>query len=226
MQTSWYRAPEVVLGAPFSEAIDMWSAGCVFAELLRAVYKPLKKHAALFPVDDDPKSQLAAFTVVLGAASDDFVRSIAGDVPGAYDLVVEALRDAARSIPARASRQPNQYTLRAQFSTVPPLAMDLLERLLTLDPAERISAADAMRHGFFDSMPKEWRSVVGMGPADTSVLVDTSDIESLVLDPKAAMPNAMLRAKLHDMVYPELMFEYAGPPSPGPPSPGLPSSQK
>lgn len=33
LQSRYYRAPEIVLGLPFSEAIDMWSLGCVIAEL-------------------------------------------------------------------------------------------------------------------------------------------------------------------------------------------------
>lgn len=33
LQSRYYRAPEIVLGLPFAEAIDMWSLGCVIAEL-------------------------------------------------------------------------------------------------------------------------------------------------------------------------------------------------
>ncbi|XP_034057210.1 homeodomain-interacting protein kinase 3 isoform X1 [Gymnodraco acuticeps] len=33
LQSRYYRAPEIILGLPFSEAIDMWSLGCVVAEL-------------------------------------------------------------------------------------------------------------------------------------------------------------------------------------------------
>uniref|UniRef100_A0A3Q3EEB4 Protein kinase domain-containing protein n=1 Tax=Labrus bergylta TaxID=56723 RepID=A0A3Q3EEB4_9LABR len=33
IQTRWYRAPETILGLPCSEAIDMWSLGCIAAEL-------------------------------------------------------------------------------------------------------------------------------------------------------------------------------------------------
>ena len=33
MQSRYYRAPEIILGLPFCEAIDMWSLGCVVAEL-------------------------------------------------------------------------------------------------------------------------------------------------------------------------------------------------
>lgn len=33
LQSRYYRAPEIILGLPFCEAIDMWSLGCVVAEL-------------------------------------------------------------------------------------------------------------------------------------------------------------------------------------------------
>jgi serine/threonine protein kinase len=36
--TLWYRAPEVLLGAThYSTPVDMWSVGCIFAELVRKV---------------------------------------------------------------------------------------------------------------------------------------------------------------------------------------------
>jgi serine/threonine protein kinase len=38
--TLWYRAPEILLGAPdYSTPVDVWSAGCIFAELVTK--KPL-----------------------------------------------------------------------------------------------------------------------------------------------------------------------------------------
>lgn len=33
IQSRFYRAPEIVLGIPYNEAIDMWSFGCIMAEL-------------------------------------------------------------------------------------------------------------------------------------------------------------------------------------------------
>lgn len=33
LQTLWYRSPEVILGLPYGRAIDMWSVGCILAEL-------------------------------------------------------------------------------------------------------------------------------------------------------------------------------------------------
>ena len=32
--TRWYRAPEVILSLPYSGAVDVWSVGCIFGELL------------------------------------------------------------------------------------------------------------------------------------------------------------------------------------------------
>ena len=40
VSTRWYRAPEVILGDPkYGQAIDMFSCGCIFAELIAR--KPL-----------------------------------------------------------------------------------------------------------------------------------------------------------------------------------------
>lgn len=33
IQSRFYRSPEVILGHPYSMAIDMWSLGCILAEL-------------------------------------------------------------------------------------------------------------------------------------------------------------------------------------------------
>ncbi|XP_038571109.1 homeodomain-interacting protein kinase 1-like [Micropterus salmoides] len=45
LQTQWYRSPEVLLGASFNEAIDVWSLGCIAAEMLIGT--------ALFPGNDE-----------------------------------------------------------------------------------------------------------------------------------------------------------------------------
>jgi serine/threonine protein kinase len=45
--TLWYRAPEVLLGAThYSTPVDMWSVGCIFAELVRKVCLPHCRLAA------------------------------------------------------------------------------------------------------------------------------------------------------------------------------------
>lgn len=61
--TLWYRAPELLLGVSnYSTAIDMWSVGCFFAELL--TNKPL------FPGDSEAK-QLQIIFSMLGFPSEE-----------------------------------------------------------------------------------------------------------------------------------------------------------
>jgi c-Jun N-terminal kinase len=33
--TRYYRAPEVILGVGYSQVVDVWSIGCIFAELIK-----------------------------------------------------------------------------------------------------------------------------------------------------------------------------------------------
>lgn len=50
--TRWYRAPEVILLQPYSSAVDVWSVGCIFAELLGLIRENItdyRKRKALFP---------------------------------------------------------------------------------------------------------------------------------------------------------------------------------
>lgn len=43
--TLWYRAPEVLLGAThYATPVDMWSVGCIFAELVRKVSRVVCRH--------------------------------------------------------------------------------------------------------------------------------------------------------------------------------------
>jgi serine/threonine protein kinase len=60
--TRWYRAPELLLGGSYTEAIDMWAAGCVFGELLTG--------DALFPGHNEPE-QLALITALLGCPNEE-----------------------------------------------------------------------------------------------------------------------------------------------------------
>jgi hypothetical protein len=57
IQSRFYRAPEVMLGLPYTSAIDMWSFGCILAELFCGV--------PLFPGDSEP-DQMGRITEVLG----------------------------------------------------------------------------------------------------------------------------------------------------------------
>ncbi|KAE8793570.1 Cyclin-dependent kinase G-1 [Hordeum vulgare] len=130
--TLWYRAPELLLGAKeYSTAIDMWSLGCIMAELLS------KK-----PLFDGKRDidQLSKIFRMLGTPNEDIWPGYS-KLPGAR---------------AKFAKQPYNK-LREKFPavsftgglTLSEAGFDLLNRMLTYDPETRISAEDALNHEWF-----------------------------------------------------------------------------
>ncbi|KAM4751747.1 LOW QUALITY PROTEIN: cyclin-dependent kinase 2-like [Cyanocitta cristata] len=121
--TLWYQAPEILLGSKFySTAVDIWSLGCIFAEMLT--------RRALFPGDSEI-DQLFRIFRTLGTPDE--------AVPG-----VSALPDYKATFP-RWARQDLAKVL-------PPLddeGRKLLAQMLHYDPNKRISAKAALGHPFF-----------------------------------------------------------------------------
>ncbi|WFD43735.1 hypothetical protein MPSI1_002399 [Malassezia psittaci] len=124
--TLWYRAPDVLLGSrTYSTSIDVWSAGCIMAEMISGV--PIFRGR-------DNNDQLNQIIRILGTPDENTIKRILSDSP---EIQYRPL--------ARMPKVPFQ-TL---YPKVHPLAIDLLEKLLTFDPSQRISADEALRHPYF-----------------------------------------------------------------------------
>ena len=127
--TLWYRAPEVLLGAThYAPAVDMWSVGCIFAELARK--------QAIFPGDSELQQLLHIFKL-LGTPSEDLW-------PG-----VSRLRDW-HEFP-----QWRPQDLSKVFPKLDEAGIDLMKKMFDYDPAQRITAMDALHHSYFDDLDKE-----------------------------------------------------------------------
>ncbi|KAH8284862.1 hypothetical protein KR054_001934 [Drosophila jambulina] len=123
--TLWYRPPDVLFGAKlYTTSIDMWSAGCILAELADA-------GRPLFP-GSDVLDQLMKIFRVLGTPNED-------SWPG-----VSHLSDyvALPSFPAITSWSQLVPRLNSK-------GRDLLQKLLVCRPNQRISAEAAMQHPYF-----------------------------------------------------------------------------
>ncbi|KAL6454652.1 FUS3 Mitogen-activated protein kinase FUS3 [Candida maltosa Xu316] len=126
--TRWYRAPEIMLSASnYSTAIDIWSVGCILAELL--TYTPL------FP-GTDYINQLKLIFEVLGTPSEEDLEIIKS----------ERAKKFIRSLPFRSKIDLGVKVRAREF--VNPLAIDLLDKLLVFDPSKRISAEEALAHPY------------------------------------------------------------------------------
>ncbi|KAI9319670.1 kinase-like domain-containing protein [Dichotomocladium elegans] len=123
----YYRGPELIFGATnYTVNIDIWSAGCVMAELM--LCQPL------FP-GDSGIDQLVEIIKVLGT-------------PTKEQLLAMNPNYTEHRFP-----QIKPHPLSKIFkSRTPPEAVEFLQQLLQYAPDKRLSAIDAMAHPFFDEL--------------------------------------------------------------------------
>ncbi|KAJ3874580.1 CMGC/MAPK protein kinase [Lentinula edodes] len=126
--TRWYRAPEIMLAfRRYNTAIDVWSIGCIFAELLMG--KPLFK-------GKDYVDQLNKILNVLGTPEDAVIKKIGSEKAQAY----------VRSLPLK-----RMVPLKKVIPHADIQALDLLKRMLSFDPDERITVFEALEHPWLAS---------------------------------------------------------------------------
>lgn len=132
--TLWYRAPDVLLGnTRYNYAIDVWSVGCIMAELYAG--RPL------FPGKnrDDQLARIVACADVSATVRD------GSQWMAAHRKLLATQREGGRPV---AGSHPT-FRLNDVMTGVEASGVDLLRALLHFDPEARISAADALRHAFF-----------------------------------------------------------------------------
>ncbi|XP_068494784.1 mitogen-activated protein kinase 20-like isoform X1 [Phaseolus vulgaris] len=130
--TRWYRAPELCgsFYSKYTPAIDIWSIGCIFAEVLTG--KPL------FP-GKNVVHQLDLMTDLLGTPSLDTISRVRNE-------------KARRYLTSMRKKQPVSFA--QKFSNADPLALRLLEKLLAFDPKDRPTAEEALADPYFKGLAK------------------------------------------------------------------------
>jgi mitogen-activated protein kinase 1/3 len=123
--TRWYRAPELLLASDeYTAAIDMWSAGCLLAELYSR--KPI------FP-GRDVKNQIEVICQIVGKPTSEEMKEIPN----------RRAREFLTSLP-----DFPKADLRQLLPDACPQAIDLITKLLEFDPRNRLSANAALEHPF------------------------------------------------------------------------------
>ncbi|GAV27177.1 hypothetical protein PMKS-000640 [Pichia membranifaciens] len=123
--TLWYRAPDVLLGSRnYSTSIDMWSAGCILAEMFTG--KPLFSGSS----NDD---QLLKIFRIMGTPNERTWPGVSGYPNYKSNFALFIPQD-----------------LRVLIPNIDNEALDLLQGLLQMRPDTRLSARQALHHPWFD----------------------------------------------------------------------------
>ncbi|XP_078399396.1 mitogen-activated protein kinase 14A isoform X2 [Cetorhinus maximus] len=119
--TRWYRPPEIILNwMHYSYSVDIWSVGCILAEMVTS--------SVVFP-GFDHFDQLKKIMNVTGTPPQPLVDKMQS----------EEARNYVYSLTPKRKKDFQQV-----FPTMKKEAVDLLEKMLNLDPDERIAAGDAL----------------------------------------------------------------------------------
>ncbi|KAJ5793707.1 hypothetical protein N7457_000306 [Penicillium paradoxum] len=125
ISTRYYRAPEIMLTwQRYSYAVDIWSVGCIVAEmLLGKVLLPGKDHV----------DQFRLITEMFGKPPKEVMDEVYSKTTTEF---VESLPE------------PKSRSLQATLRGADPQAVNLLEKMLAIDPQNRITAADGLTHPY------------------------------------------------------------------------------
>ncbi|KAF8679388.1 hypothetical protein HU200_045730 [Digitaria exilis] len=126
--TLWYRPPELLLGATdYGVGVDLWSAGCILAELLAG--KPVMPGRT-------EVEQLHKIFKLCGSPTEEYWKK--SKLPHATIFKPQ---------------QPYRRRIADTFKDFPQTALRLIETLLAIDPADRLTATAALESEFFTTEP-------------------------------------------------------------------------
>lgn len=152
IQSRFYRAPEVIVGAKYGMPIDMWSLGCILAELLTGY--------PLFPGEDEG-DQLACIIELFGMPPQKLLeqakraRNFISSKGYPRYSTVSTLPDGSTVLQGGRSRRgktrgpPGSKDLvTALKGCDDPLFLDFMRRALDWDPQQRLTPTQALRHAW------------------------------------------------------------------------------
>ncbi len=135
IQSRFYRSPEVILGMSYGMPIDMWSLGCILAELLTGY--------PIFPGENE-QEQLACIMEVFGPPEKHLIEKSTRK-----KLFFDSLGKPRLTVSSKGKRRrPSSKTLQQALKCEDETFLDFITRCLRWDPDRRLKPEEAMQHEF------------------------------------------------------------------------------
>ncbi|KAF9903309.1 hypothetical protein EC991_004001 [Linnemannia zychae] len=157
IQSRFYRSPEVILGMSYNMAIDMWSLGCILAELYTGY--------PLFPGENE-QEQLSCIMEIQGVPDRYLIekssrKKVFFDHGGNPKLVVNSKGK---------KRRPGSKTLGQALKCSDPLFLDFIQKCLIWDPEKRMKPREGLQHEWISDIRTPVRSLFSPPSAADSTL--------------------------------------------------------
>ncbi|KAL8686400.1 MAG: hypothetical protein Q9218_007133, partial [Villophora microphyllina] len=135
IQSRFYRSPEVILGMTYGMPIDMWSLGCILAELLTGY--------PIFPGENE-QEQLACIMEVFGPPEKHLIEKSTRK-----KLFFDSLGKPRLTVSTKGKRRrPSSKTLQQALKCEDETFLDFITRCLRWDPDRRLKPDEAIHHEF------------------------------------------------------------------------------
>nr|POF11572.1 dual specificity protein kinase pom1 [Quercus suber] len=145
IQSRFYRSPEVILGSSYGLGIDMWSLGCILAELWTGY--------PIFPGENE-QEQLACIMEIFGPPDRHLVERCTRK-----KLFFDSVGKPRVTVSSKGRRRrPSSKTLAQALKSDDEAFLDFVSRCLRWDPERRIKPAEAINHPFITNLPLHQRS--------------------------------------------------------------------
>ena len=157
--TRWYRAPELILiETDYSSAIDVWSVGCIFAELMMMIKEnaptfldrtPLFPGKFCFPLSPPGSNKVKVNEFGFPNEKTDQLNVIFDVIGTPSEEDMEFITDPNGILYLKSLKVRPKKNLKSKFPGSTEDALDLLDKMLKFNPHKRITVNQSLEHPFF-----------------------------------------------------------------------------